>query len=46
MTRQTSQALRTAVKASSEHAEIVPFSAKIEAELAELPRRTARHRRR
>src|SRR5690349_23838665 len=31
------QALRAAVKASGEHAEIVPFSAKIEAELAELP---------
>jgi hypothetical protein len=30
-------ALRNAVKASGEHAEIVPFSAKIEAELAELP---------
>ena len=30
-------ALRAAVKASGEHAEIVPFSAKIEAELAELP---------
>jgi GTP-binding protein YchF len=30
-------ALREAVKASGEHAEIVPFSAKIEAELAELP---------
>jgi GTP-binding protein YchF len=29
--------LREAVKASGEHAEIVPFSAKIEAELAELP---------
>jgi GTP-binding protein YchF len=31
------QALRAAVQASGEHAEIVPFSAKIEAELAELP---------
>jgi GTP-binding protein YchF len=31
------KALRAAVKASGEHAEIVPFSAKIEAELAELP---------
>jgi GTP-binding protein YchF len=31
------QALREAVKASGEHAEIVPFSARIEAELAELP---------
>ncbi|HUX33624.1 MAG TPA: redox-regulated ATPase YchF [Gemmatimonadaceae bacterium] len=31
------RALREAVKASGEHAEIVPFSAKIEAELAELP---------
>jgi ribosome-binding ATPase len=31
------QALRAAVAASGEHAEIVPFSAKIEAELAELP---------
>jgi len=30
-------ALRNAVKASGEHAEIVPFSARIEAELAELP---------
>ncbi len=30
-------ALRAAVAASGEHAEIVPFSAKIEAELAELP---------
>ena len=30
-------ALREAVRASGEHAEIVPFSAKIEAELAELP---------
>ncbi len=30
-------ALRRAVKASGEHAEVVPFSAKIEAELAELP---------
>jgi ribosome-binding ATPase len=29
--------LREAVRASGEHAEIVPFSAKIEAELAELP---------
>ena len=29
--------LREAVQASGEHAEIVPFSAKIEAELAELP---------
>jgi GTP-binding protein YchF len=31
------RALRAAVVASGEHAEIVPFSAKIEAELAELP---------
>jgi GTP-binding protein YchF len=31
------QALREAVRASGEHAEVVPFSAKIEAELAELP---------
>ena len=31
------QALRVAVAASGEHAEVVPFSAKIEAELAELP---------
>jgi GTP-binding protein YchF len=31
------KALRSAVAASGEHAEIVPFSAKIEAELAELP---------
>ncbi len=31
------RALREAVRASGEHAEIVPFSAKIEAELAELP---------
>ncbi|HKY97834.1 MAG TPA: redox-regulated ATPase YchF [Gemmatimonadaceae bacterium] len=31
------RALREAVKSSGEHAEIVPFSAKIEAELAELP---------
>ena len=31
------KALRAAVAASGEHAEIVPFSAKIEAELAELP---------
>jgi len=31
------RALRATVAASSEHAEIVPFSAKIEAELAELP---------
>ncbi|HEX6535846.1 MAG TPA: DUF933 domain-containing protein, partial [Gemmatimonadaceae bacterium] len=30
-------ALREAVRRSGEHAEIVPFSAKIEAELAELP---------
>jgi hypothetical protein len=30
-------ALREAVRASGEHAEIVPFSARIEAELAELP---------
>ncbi len=30
-------ALRNAVSASGEHAEVVPFSAKIEAELAELP---------
>jgi GTP-binding protein YchF len=30
-------ALRQAVKASGEHAEVVPFSAKIEAELSELP---------
>jgi ribosome-binding ATPase len=29
--------LREAVKASGEHAEVVPFSARIEAELAELP---------
>src|SRR5207344_1276284 len=29
--------LREAVAASGEHAEVVPFSAKIEAELAELP---------
>jgi GTP-binding protein YchF len=29
--------LRGAVKASGEHAEVVPFSARIEAELAELP---------
>src|SRR4029077_8772834 len=29
-------ALREAVKASGEHAEVVPFSARIEAELAEL----------
>ena len=32
------KALREAVRASGEHAEVVPFSAKIEAELAELPR--------
>ena len=32
------KALRAAVKASGEHAEIVPFSAKIEAELSELPK--------
>jgi GTP-binding protein YchF len=31
------RALREAVRASGEHAEVVPFSAKIEAELAELP---------
>ena len=31
------KALREAVRASGEHAEVVPFSAKIEAELAELP---------
>jgi GTP-binding protein YchF len=31
------KALRAAVAASGEHAEIVPFSAKIEAELADLP---------
>ncbi len=31
------KALREAVKKSGEHAEIVPFSARIEAELAELP---------
>lgn len=31
------QALREAIGASSEQAEVVPFSAKIEAELAELP---------
>ena len=31
------QALREAVKKSGEQAEVVPFSAKIEAELAELP---------
>ncbi|HEX5178174.1 MAG TPA: redox-regulated ATPase YchF [Gemmatimonadaceae bacterium] len=31
------RALREAVRASGEHAEIVPFSAKIEAELADLP---------
>jgi GTP-binding protein YchF len=31
------QRLREAVRTSGEHAEIVPFSAKIEAELAELP---------
>jgi GTP-binding protein YchF len=31
------RALREAVGASGEHAEVVPFSAKIEAELAELP---------
>ena len=31
------RALREAVSASGEHAEVVPFSAKIEAELAELP---------
>jgi GTP-binding protein YchF len=30
-------ALREAVRASGEHAEVVPFSAKIEAELSELP---------
>ncbi len=30
-------ALRNAIQASGEHAEVVPFSAKIEAELAELP---------
>ena len=31
------KALREAITASGEHAEVVPFSAKIEAELAELP---------
>ncbi len=31
------KALRAAVAASGEHAEVVPFSARIEAELAELP---------
>ena len=31
------RALRAAVAASGEHAEVVPFSARIEAELAELP---------
>ena len=31
------RALRNAISASGEHAEVVPFSAKIEAELAELP---------
>jgi GTP-binding protein YchF len=31
------RALRAAIAASGEHAEVVPFSAKIEAELAELP---------
>jgi ribosome-binding ATPase len=31
------RALRAAVTASGEHAEVVPFSARIEAELAELP---------
>ena len=31
------KALREAVRSSGEHAEVVPFSAKIEAELAELP---------
>ncbi len=31
------RALREAVRASGEHAEVVPFSARIEAELAELP---------
>jgi GTP-binding protein YchF len=31
------RALREAIQASGEHAEVVPFSAKIEAELAELP---------
>jgi GTP-binding protein YchF len=35
------KALRDAVKASGEHAEVVPFSAKIEAELAELPEEEA-----
>jgi len=30
-------ALREAIRASGEHAEVVPFSAKIEAELSELP---------
>src|SRR5687767_2685714 len=30
-------ALREAIRSSGEHAEVVPFSAKIEAELAELP---------
>ena len=31
------RALREAIRSSGEHAEVVPFSAKIEAELAELP---------
>jgi ribosome-binding ATPase len=31
------RALRTAIATSGEHAEVVPFSARIEAELAELP---------
>jgi GTP-binding protein YchF len=31
------KALREAIRSSGEHAEVVPFSAKIEAELAELP---------
>ncbi|MEO8576010.1 MAG: redox-regulated ATPase YchF [Gemmatimonadales bacterium] len=31
------RALREAIESSGEHAEVVPFSAKIEAELAELP---------
>jgi ribosome-binding ATPase YchF (GTP1/OBG family) len=31
------KALREAIRTSGEHAEVVPFSAKIEAELAELP---------
>jgi len=36
------RALREAIIASGEHAEVVPFSAKIEAELAELPPDDAR----